>query len=745
MKLTERKSNLAKLLAKENIVVTQGNMKTAYFDVKNRVLGLPTWKNRADRADAVYDMLIGHEVGHALYTPEDAHARYEKACPSAPFDVCNIVEDIRIERLIKAAYPGLPRLFNTAYSELVEADFFGIANKDIKKLNFLDRLNLRGKVGDLLEVPLDAHEETIYQKCLAAETFEEVLEICIEIVNANDEDENEEQSSDESNDETEENETESEDEAAMPTEDDESDSEDDGEEAETASNESEEESLESETSSDNIESEDESAETETETVENESAETTEQGDNPSEEDPKDPLTSETFKEFEQSLKDEVETPKSQGFLPLSFPRKSYIKEHIITHDVLAEQRGTVESNFRKIEDERRTNGNEEFAFNENFDVAHTALKKKTSKKVGSMVRDFERRKAAFQYSRSQEARTGVIDPTKLHSYKLTDQIFLSKSVLANAKSHGMIFLIDYSGSMNAVLADVIEQTLNLVEFCKKVGIPFDVYSFTSGYYGRYKNGDTTPSFNEVTLDNVILIHQLSSDMKKSVYNEATKNLWAQYWLRKNDLGYSLSITSDFERLGGTPLDTVLTMMHSIVADFIAKHRVQKTMFVTLTDGDSSGLDYNCDQSEWSPKIRVKANNKTYDFKPRAATKALTKIIGDIPTVSTIGFYIPSPHSQPRNLIRFKMGMNDPQKIAKEVKFMKKNGFAQFDDHDGYGTYFLIEPKLVIDDDDEFTHETSDSIADSRKAQNKLAKEFSKHHGGAKKARVLMTRIAEKIA
>ena len=58
----ENQSTLARLLAKENITVTTGNMSTAYFDVKNRTLGLPAWKNRGKD---VYDMLTGHEVGHA--------------------------------------------------------------------------------------------------------------------------------------------------------------------------------------------------------------------------------------------------------------------------------------------------------------------------------------------------------------------------------------------------------------------------------------------------------------------------------------------------------------------------------------------------------------------------------------------------------------------------------------------------------------------------------------------------------
>ena len=741
MKIIERKSTLAKLLAKENITVTHGNMPTAYFDVKNRVLGLPVWK---DRGAAVYDMLIGHEVGHALYTPEDAFERYAEVCGgSAPFDLCNVVEDIRIERLIKSAYPGLPRLFNEAYGDLVESDFFGVANKDISSLKFIDRLNLRGKVGDLIEVPLDEKEESIYSRCLAAETFDEVLEICKDILDSKeDEDEStedeqsesdsEEGSSDESNDESGNDETD-EDEA------------DDGEEAESNSSddeETEEESLTTDASSDDIKSED----GEEKEQENVNSDTTANGeanqDEPTPDD--DEFTSDTQQNFDKSMSDEVETPKSQGFTPVMLPRRSYIKEHIISYKELAEQRGPTDASIKKLTNTINDNRDEQIepsTLDADFAQAYVSLKKKTTKKVGTLVREFDRRKSAFQYSRAKTSRSGALDMNKLHGYKVTDQIFSSKTLLADAKSHGMIFLIDYSGSMSTVLADVIEQTLNLVEFCKKVGIPFEVYSFTSGYYGRYQNGDTEPTFNEVELKDVILINLLSSDLKKADYNEGVKNLWAQHWFHKRNCNKLAEvIASPFERLGGTPLDTVLTMMHTIVNDFIAKHRVQKTMFVTLTDGDSNKIESNAAPGDLTYKSQVKANSKTYSFHQRSATETLTKMIGDIPTVETIGFFITNPWNA-KYEVRNRVGYNH---TPKDVKDIRKNGFKEFSNVQGYESYFILLSDLEIGDED-FAYETDEDIADSRKAQNKLAKTFSKHNSSNKKARVLMTAIAEKVA
>ena len=129
----QNQSSLAKLLATENITVTHSKrLSTAYFDVKNRVLGLPVWK---DQGKVVYDMLVGHEVSHALYTPHEKFEKFLEDEGRSHFDILNIVEDIRIERLIKLKYAGMPRIFNGAYKKLVESDFFKVEGKNIDELN----------------------------------------------------------------------------------------------------------------------------------------------------------------------------------------------------------------------------------------------------------------------------------------------------------------------------------------------------------------------------------------------------------------------------------------------------------------------------------------------------------------------------------------------------------------------------------------------------------------------------------
>ena len=103
MKNFEVKDNLAKLLATENLIVEHRQVSTAFFNVETRVLCLPMW----DASDNVYDMLVGHEVGHALFTPNDD---WEEVLKDVPKSFLNVTEDARIEKLMKRKFPVLTKI-----------------------------------------------------------------------------------------------------------------------------------------------------------------------------------------------------------------------------------------------------------------------------------------------------------------------------------------------------------------------------------------------------------------------------------------------------------------------------------------------------------------------------------------------------------------------------------------------------------------------------------------------------------
>ena len=146
---TEVKGQLAKLLATENLHVEHRKISTAYFDVQKRVLALPIWR---DVSNDVYDLLVGHEVGHALYTPADCFG-------DAPKDFVNVIEDVRIEKKMKVTYPGLRKSFYKGYSELYDKDFFGVKKENPARLPFIDRINLFYKIGSHHDITFSAEEQ----------------------------------------------------------------------------------------------------------------------------------------------------------------------------------------------------------------------------------------------------------------------------------------------------------------------------------------------------------------------------------------------------------------------------------------------------------------------------------------------------------------------------------------------------------------------------------------------------------
>ena len=161
------------------------------------------------------------------------------------------------------------------------------------------------------------------------------------------------------------------------------------------------------------------------------------------------------------------------------------------HDVIGESfiQQEVDHNMRR---ERYHSAGEydipESPFDE-VDSDFTKFKRDAQKEVNYLVKEFECRKAASSYARAATSRTGVLDTTKLHTYRYNEDIFKKITTLPDGKNHGLVFILDWSGSMQYVLQDTIKQLYNLIWFCRKVQIPFDVYAFTNEWSReeRYSN------------------------------------------------------------------------------------------------------------------------------------------------------------------------------------------------------------------------------------------------------------------
>ena len=185
------------------------------------------------------------------------------------------------------------------------------------------------------------------------------------------------------------------------------------------------------------------------------------------------------------------------------------------------------------------------------------FKKSAQSEVNFLVKEFEMKKSADQYSRTSVAKTGVLDCSKLHTYKYSEDLFKKINVVPDGKNHGLIFILDWSGSMGNVLLPTLKQLFNLIWFCDKVQIPFDVYAFTNSYrfVNRYDQ-DAAPCSKAVQGKIAItpdfsLMNLLTSKVRKNVLDKQMKNLWR--------LAYSFTRAVRFTfpsqlGLSGTPLN-----------------------------------------------------------------------------------------------------------------------------------------------------------------------------------------------
>tara|TARA_B100000035_G_scaffold31425_1_gene23943 strand:+ start:409 stop:2529 length:2121 start_codon:yes stop_codon:yes gene_type:complete len=544
----EIKGNLARLLATENLIVEHRNTTTASFDVDRRILTLPNW----DRASSiVYDMLVGHEVGHALFTPNEDW----REIADCPKDFVNVVEDARIEKLMKRKYPGLRKSFAGGYKELNDQDFFGIADEDLSKLSLIDRINLHFKVGSSAMIPFSIEEQVFVARTDVAETFEEVCQIAVDVYEFSKQENVVEQTPEFQPPGSAESETESV----------------DDEQSEQQNN-----SMAGINNAGPIEGPEkqEDEEEEEEDVEGPS------GGN----------TSQTQRSFDSSAQDLTDRWSSSNIHYVEIP------DTVDTSDYIADWKEV----HAWIDEFRQRFDNDDRYYN--VDKSYMKFRKESQKEVNYLVKEFECRKSADAYARAGQSKTGVLDTSKLHTYKYNEDLFKKVTVLPDGKNHGMIFILDWSGSMGNELFGTVKQLLNLTAFCKKVHIPFEVYAFTNEWciVERIKNDtDRYDHFNEEECDctegkiflnkgRFHLINFVSSNSNSKDYERMCLNLYREAYAYTYHVTYH---TTPGITLSGTPLNEAIVMLNYMIPEFKQQNDLQKVNVCVLTDGESCQATY----------------------------------------------------------------------------------------------------------------------------------------------------------
>ena len=738
----EVKGQLAKLLATEDLIVESKKVETACFNVHTRVLTLPMWDKASNN---VYDALVGHEVGHALFTPDSNW--FEEI--DIPMGIVNVVEDARIEKMMKRKYAGLSKTFYSGYHELSDSDFFKIQGKNLNTFNFADRVNLYYKIGNYNDIPLkNDREKELLSMVGATETFEDVLDVSkllheyckqeIEDMKKELEQKMEEEeqaqmfggsgsglggSSDENSDEEINNDTQYQVVDAEEEEDDESDFED-----QPSSNISISQipAAELDAAIQKIEGGEGGIEISSATALDRSIQNLNKSDSVQNEYFELPQVNtghiiidnaHIHKCIELEWSEQITNKKTHQYLESEYDPSKYVLESL----------NDAKKDFKDF-------------------------KKSAQKEVNYLVKEFEMKKSASAYARAATSRTGVLDTTKLHTYKYNEDLFKKVTVLPDGKNHGLVFILDWSGSMNSVMLDTVKQLYNLIWFCRKIQVPFEVYAFTN----CYPNPNTKTSYE--VKEGVAQIDGSFSLMNLLTHKVNTKTLESQMeniyliakalaWNYTNYYNIPLGMG-----LSGTPLNETLVCLHEILPQFKKDNQVEKVQCVILTDGEAHPLRFHHEFSHrWGEEcekymgtsyigenciLRDRKTGNTYAFDDNSFTMTdvlLQNLRDKFTDVNFIGFRILPPREASYFAKRYVEYGDELEKIMKVWR--KEKSFAI--KKSGYHVYFGLSAS-ALDSDDTFEVKEDATKTDIKKA-------FFKSLKGKKMNKKILSEFIEFVA
>ena len=614
MHTQEIKGNLARLLATENLIVEHRKTPTASFDVDRRVLTLPMWDNASG---VVYDMLVGHEVGHALFTPNEDW----RDVANCPKDFVNVIEDARIEKLMKRKYPGLRKSFAGGYQELNDRDFFSVANEEIDSFSLIDRINLHFKIGASAMIPFSIEEQVFVARTDLAETFEDVLKIAEDVYNFS-------------------NQTEQVAEIPAPQP---------QEEGETESNDVEQSEQQSEENQ--PEAMPQAGTNNAGPIQNEDDEEEEEVEDDFEEDGFDggETTSETQRSFDDAA-EKLSSKSARNPIYVQIPENVDLDTHVVDWTTVHDW----------IDDQAR-----EPEVYEIVDNKYYEFRKQSQKEVNYLVKEFECRKSADAYARAGQSKTGVLDTSKLHTYRYNEDLFKKVTVLPDGKNHGLLFLLDWSGSMANEILATVKQVLNLTAFCKKVQIPFEVYAFTNEWYAAKRAMSENPGVdfsyertgvekNTVHIDpnHFHMMNFVSSRSNAREYERQCKNLFREACCYRYHVRYSATFGVG---LSGTPLNEAIVMLNYIIPEFKKQNDLQKVNVCVLSDGEGQCVAYGHEiyldhkdeykvaarRIDWYQILRDRKTGRVYNaFEYDNVTNIFIQQVRDRhPGVNVIGFRV----------------------------------------------------------------------------------------------------------
>ena len=750
------RSTTAKLLATENISVVQNNVSTASFDIKHRILTLPMWKDAIPETE---DHLIGHEVGHALYTPLDGW--HDAVCEKgrAYKSYLNVVEDARIEKLIQRKYPGLRGSFIKSYKKLLADGLFGASIDAINKMPLIDRINTYFKCGLMSGVIFTTEEKVWLPRIESAETWEEVVAISDELFEHQREIEEQQKSEMQDSEEEGEDDLDSEAEGGEMSSDLDFDGDYEDDPTDYSGDTSEDDSEDDPMSFDDMFDED--------------------GGKAGGENNNEPDESQTDKNLRDSISREIYDNFDGTVYNLTLTDGSNWHKRIISNKEIIKELSTgvmfCDDDYHSKDFILDVTGTHVESFAEPLYDKWLSENKNT---VNHMVKEFEMRKSAAEHVRATVSKTGVLDTVKMNNYRLTDDIFKRVTVLPEGKNHGFIMYLDMSGSMASHMYNTVEQTLLLVHFCRQINVPFRVYGFTDNMGIRFTTGSRGKEreLNQASGNDCYLLELFNESMSKkdirvvgrsmlSYYSGyLSRKQFAQTFKNRDDYWLARRCMQSFPclSLGGTPLDEAITYAIPLANEFRAQKRIDTLNTIFLTDGASHSISANVGEEGYRGgygrsyldnlvrnsrnliTVTNPHNNKTHKLRRQdyyfSFTEDLLRMYKDSTGSTVIGYRIENCTQNAmggtyRNLTGITGYISDWDDIWKKVR---TEGWIKVQTSVYDDCYILSSKHLAP------VHSTLEDVA-SGSSKAKIRGAFKKSQGGSKNSRKMLTDLISKVA
>lgn len=790
--LRSAKSILARLMATENLMIQHKNVTTASFNTNTRVLTLPNW---TDMSEELYDLLSGHEVGHAIDTPdfgkevmyqnkrmkfiEAVIAQIDEKNPKGVHGFLNVVEDARIEKHQKNRYPGLRRSFVTGYAELMARDFFGIKKHGIPLAQYplIDRLNIHFKLGSASMVKFTAAEEKYVDMVANCQTWDDVVAAVKEIYEYSKQT--------------------SQTDRHMGGEDE--DGEGEGEEGEgkqkkklkvRKAKDGEDMSGAEEIDPDEYDIEYEDGEDESDNAEGEGKDGKGKGDKAGDKEGKgkgkgkgkgDKEGDDADGDGEGEGEGEGKEGDKQNKSAKNSGKRNRTPEHSTTpqepprsltddfwemsREQLAAKQGpenayvTIPKDFDPsvhIVDYKQVifDTTSWVARYSDGEALAKTMRDSNKPMISYMVKEFEMRKAADLSRKAMISDSGILNMGRVHQYKYNEDLFKKNTNVPAGKNHGVMVFIDWSSSMYGNMAGTVEQLINMVMFCKRVNIPFDVYAFTTSYDSHKNQTQQNKKAGDILLAQFSLLNLISSRASVSEYNHLFKMLClmhkyfrgcgAHSWGGRSSSGMDLPGNYG---MSSTPLNDSIICARYMVPKFQAENRVQIMNTIFLTDGESNGgLQYYTERGHTAQAgyntpttfvdERTRAMFSVRGNKEDDTTKVLLQMLKDTTGTNLIGFFLLSSDD---SYLSAAINKHMPKANFSEAKVkFGKNDFLISTEY-SYDELYLIKAEALK------VKNTNDYSITGKKETSEIADAYTKSNIRKISSRRLLNSFIKKIA